>query len=72
MKLTVKVRPNSKVEKIVELEGGVLEVYVSAPAGEGKANAAVIKAVAKHYDVAPSLVRILRGHKAKNKVMEVV
>jgi uncharacterized protein (TIGR00251 family) len=46
-------------------------VTVTAPAREGRANAAVVKAVADFLNVAPSQVRIVRGLTSRHKVLEI-
>jgi len=47
-------------------------VSVKEPAVGGKANRAIERALAEHFDVAPSRVRIVAGHVARDKVVEVV
>jgi uncharacterized protein YggU (UPF0235/DUF167 family) len=44
---------------------------VKEPPAEGKANHAVLRAVAEYYRVAPSDVRILSGHTSRRKLLEV-
>jgi len=70
MKIQVKVTPNSKTE-VVKQEGDIFLVRVKEPPKEGRANAAVVKAVAKHFGVPASSVRIVSGHTSRNKVVEV-
>lgn len=48
-----------------------LAVYVTAPADKNKANEALIRLLAKHFDVAPSRVVIIRGHTSRHKVIEI-
>ncbi|MDA7920885.1 DUF167 domain-containing protein [Verrucomicrobiales bacterium] len=59
--LRVKVKPSSKRPGISELEDGILKVRVKAPPMEGKANAEVIKALAKHLGVKRSQLKIKTG-----------
>lgn len=68
--MNVRVKPGAKVEKVVQSNTG-LTVYCHARAYDGEANAAVIKLVAKHLGVAKSRVRIVRGAKGRDKVLEV-
>jgi uncharacterized protein (TIGR00251 family) len=70
MKIQVKVKPSSKTEDISR-EGYSFIVKVKEPPREGKANQAVIKLLAEHFDVPQSQVRILSGFKNRNKVIEV-
>ena len=71
MKVLVKVKPSSKVEEIVR-EGDIFVVKVHEPPREGKANQAVIKLLAQHFEVPRSQIRILSGFKSKNKIIELV
>jgi len=71
VKIQVKVKANSKTEEISQ-EGDKLIVKVKEPPREGRANQAVIKLLAEHFEVPQSQVRILSGFKSKNKTIEVV
>ena len=80
----VKAKPNAKqesVERITQatlgLDNGKLEmveyrVSVKEPPVGGKANEAVVRALAKYFDVAPSLVSLISGATAKRKVFEIM
>ena len=70
MKIHVKVKPNSRTEEVSQ-ESDSFIVKVKEPPREGKANQAVIKLLAEHFDVPQSQVRILSGFKGRNKVIEV-
>jgi hypothetical protein len=70
MKIQVKVKPNSRTEE-VSREGDSFIIKVKEPPKEGKANQAVIKLLAEHFDVPQSQVRILSGFRSRNKVIEV-
>lgn len=71
MKISVTVKPNAKRTEVKSLSDGSLRVLVSAPPTEGKANTAVIKALAEHFSVPQSAVTIVRGARGKKKVIEV-
>ncbi len=64
-----------KVEKIdppIGEAGEVhLQVSVKEPPIAGRANMAIIKAVAGHLGVAPSRVRIISGFTSKQKILEI-
>lgn len=70
MLLTVTVKPKSKKPFVTELLNGAFVVAVNAPPREGKANAAVIKALAAHLHVAPSHLTIVQGHTSRQKVIQ--
>ena len=72
MKLSVHLKPNSRHrEEVVANDDGSLTVYTKAPAIEGRANTAAAKLLAKHFGVAPSKVKLVRGATSKYKVFEV-
>jgi uncharacterized protein (TIGR00251 family) len=69
-KIQVKVTPRAKQNKIV-VKDNVYKVYVTAPAIEGRANEAAVEALAEYFGVSRSRVRITRGDKAREKVVEI-
>ena len=72
MKVSVRIKPNSRHrEEVVKNADDTLTVYVKAPAIEGRANAAAIKLLAKHFKVAPSKVKLVRGATSKYKIFEI-
>ena len=72
MKISAKIKPNSRYrEEVVANDDGSLVVYTKAPAVEGRANLAAVKLVAKHYGVALSRVKLVRGATSRNKVFEI-
>ncbi|RJR15027.1 DUF167 domain-containing protein [Candidatus Microgenomates bacterium] len=72
MKITVIAHPNSKKPRIEKDLLGAFHVYVSAPPLEGKANQAVIEALATYFQVKKNQVFILSGHKRKEKLVEII
>ena len=72
MKISIHLKPNSRHrEEVVANDDGSLTVYTKAPAIEGRANPAAVKLLAKHFGVASSKVKLLRGASSKYKVFEV-
>ena len=72
MKISVHLKPNSRHrEEVVMNDDGSLTIYTKAPAIEGRANAAAAKLLAKHFGVAPSRVKLLRGATSKYKVFNI-
>ena len=72
MKISVHIKPNSRHrEEVVENDDDTLTVYIKAPAIEGRANAAAIKLLAKHFKVSPSKVKLVRGATSKYKIFEI-
>ena len=67
----MKVVPRAKRPGVERLANGTWRVAVSAPAEGGKANTAVIEALAKKWDVPKSSVRIARGLTGRSKEVEI-
>ncbi|MBP5364096.1 MAG: DUF167 domain-containing protein [Alphaproteobacteria bacterium] len=70
MIVNVRVIPRARVQKIVA-DGDTLRVYTNATPTDGEANTAVIKMLAKHYDVPKSRIAIVRGATSHDKVIEI-
>ena len=71
MQKRVKVKPNSKQQKIEELADGSLNVHLKSPPVDGKANEELIKLLAKNFDVSKSSIRIKSGTTSRQKVIEI-
>lgn len=71
MKLFITVKPRAKEEAVERLDDTHFVVRVRAPSQEGKANRALIRALAKHFAVAPSRVEILSGSSSRKKVVSI-
>lgn len=71
MKISAHLKPNSRHREEVVINGdGTYIIYTKAPAIEGRANAAAVKLLAKHFGVAPSKVKLVRGASSRYKVFE--
>lgn len=71
MRVVVRVKPGSTKGPLVEqTEEGVV-LYVKEKAVDGAANDGVIKLIAEHFGVAKSHVRVVRGHTARIKQIEI-
>jgi uncharacterized protein len=71
MKITVKVKPNSKQQKIEETEQGNLIIFLKSPPIDGKTNKELIEIIAKKYRVPKTKVLIKSGLNSKNKILEI-
>jgi len=65
MKIFVKVKASAKTEKIKKVDKNHYEVTVKEAPEKGRANAAVVKILAKHFKVAKSMVEIKAGYTSK-------
>lgn len=70
-RIRVNVIPRAKTRGIEPLPDGGLRVRVSEPAEDGRANAAVINALAEHFDVPKRAVTIVRGASSRQKLIEI-
>jgi uncharacterized protein (TIGR00251 family) len=71
MRVTVRVVPRARRTGVEPLADGGFRVAVTAPAHEGRANDAVIDALAAYFRVPRSNVRIVLGRTARRKVVEI-
>lgn len=71
MKIQVKVKPNSKQQKIQEADDGSWVIFLKSPPINGKANQELIEILAKKYRVPKSNVSIASGLSSKNKWVEI-
>lgn len=70
MKFNVRVVVNAKRDEISK-DGETFKAYLNAPAVEGKANKALVKALADYFSVKKSRINIIKGEKSRNKVVEI-
>jgi uncharacterized protein (TIGR00251 family) len=66
--LAVRVQPGASTDAILGWQGRALRVRVSAPAREGRANAAVARLLAEALGVPPSTVELARGAAGRDKL----
>lgn len=69
--LSVRLTPRAAREQVTLLGDGSLAVRVSAPPVEGRANAALERAVAGALRIAPSRVSLVRGARSRDKAVRV-
>lgn len=71
MKIKLKVKPNSREQKVEVLPDGSFKVQVKSIADKGKANEEIVKILAKYFDVSRANIRIILGHDSPNKLVEI-
>ncbi|RAJ97433.1 hypothetical protein LX87_02333 [Larkinella arboricola] len=71
MVLYVKVKPGSKVDKLLYDASGQLNAKIRAPAQDGKANAYLVEYLARQFGIAKSSVEIISGFTNPHKKLEV-
>ena len=67
--LTVRAHPGSRTIKVEKLGEGEYKVHVLAPPEKGEANREVVPALADHFDLPPSRLRIVRGERSRIKLV---
>ena len=71
MKISVKVKPNARQEKIERINESHFLIRVKEKPQEGKANKAVIKVLAEYFGVPQSQIVLLKGQSSKEKTFEI-
>ncbi|HQL65122.1 MAG TPA: DUF167 domain-containing protein [bacterium] len=71
MRINIKVKVFASEEKVVQSEKGDITVYVKEPPSEGRANDAVIRILSGYFKVPKSTIRIISGHRSRNKIIEI-
>ena len=71
MHITVVAKPKKKLEKVVQINSDTYAVSVKEPPIDGRANAAIVKSLAKYFSISSSQITILSGHTSNIKVFEV-
>jgi hypothetical protein len=69
-KFLVLVKPGSSQEKIIKTGESELTVFLRAKAHDSEANNALIKLLAKHFDVPKTSIQITHGLKSRHKTIE--
>lgn len=71
VRFRVKVQARARREEIAGVHAGVLRLRVTAPALEGRANAAVLALLAGQLRVSKSSIKIIAGERSPHKAVEV-
>ena len=72
MRITVQAKPGAREERVEKADDTHYAVSVKEPPVEGRANAAIVRALAEHFKVAPSRVRIISGYTSRQKAIEII
>ncbi len=62
---------SSKNEIVGPLSDGSYKIYLTAPPVDGEANKKLLTLLSKKFRVAKSLITIVKGKNARNKVVEI-
>ena len=69
-RIKVKVIPNAKKNEVLKQEEK-FKIYITASPVSGKANKALIKLLAVYFKVKKNCVKIVKGEKGREKVIEI-
>ena len=69
--LSCQIQPKSSRDEIVGLHAESVKIRITAPPVDGKANAHLIKFLAKAFGVSRSAVTIVSGETGKKKVVRI-
>lgn len=71
MKIFVTAKPSAKESKVERIDNANFVVSVKEPPVQGKANAAIFKALAEHFHVSLARVRLISGLTSRQKIFEI-
>jgi len=71
MLIKIKVFPGSKKSEIIKKKSDSFDVKIKEKAEEGKANKATIDALSSFLKVPSGKVRIIKGFRRRNKIIEI-
>jgi uncharacterized protein (TIGR00251 family) len=69
-RLRLRVSPGATRSAVVGRHGEAWKVRVAAPPEGGRANDAVVRLLAETLSVSPDAVRLVSGHGARDKIVE--
>ena len=69
--LELRVQPGARRSEVVGELGDTLKVRVAAPANDGKANAELVRLLARQLDVPRRAVEVVRGAHSRTKTVRV-
>ena len=72
MRISVKIRPNSKVVSVDKTADREFLVKVKSPPKEGRANAELVEVLSCHFGVPKSRITIVRGEGSRNKIIDII
>ncbi len=71
MKIKIKAKANSKVQSVEKIDDTNFIVSVRESPIDGKANKAIMKALAKYFGVSSINIKIISGRASKQKIIEI-
>ena len=72
MLINVHVTANTKEARVIKLDETNFEARVDERAEDGQANKRLLEILSSYFNVPKSRIRIVRGSKSRDKVIEVI
>jgi len=72
MLIHVKIKPDSKEDKIVQKNETSFIVHVKEPAEDNRANKRMIELLADKFGIVKSKVKIITGHHAPSRILDIL
>lgn len=71
MRIFIKAKPGSKEESVEKIDEDHFIVAVKETPVQGKANKAIIQALARYFGVSSGMVKIVSGFVSRQKIVEI-
>ncbi|MBS3072919.1 DUF167 domain-containing protein [Candidatus Pacearchaeota archaeon] len=71
MIIEIKVKPRSGKQEIVKIKDNKYSAFLKSEAKENKANIELINLVAQYFNTKYNNIKIKRGLRSKNKILEI-
>jgi len=71
LRVYLKVQPSSSKRELVFRDDGTVKAYLNSAPENNKANKELVKYLAEILGISKGSVKIIKGHKTKNKVVEI-
>ena len=72
IQIRVRASPRSAKDLVEGIEGDYIKIRLRAIPEKGKANEAIIKILAKFFDIAPTKISIISGQTSRIKTVEII
>ena len=71
MKIAVRAKPGAQENNVEKIDDGHYVVSVTEPPIQGRANRAIVIALADYFNAAPSSIRLISGFTSREKLFEI-
>lgn len=71
MRITLTVKPRSSKKEVIKISETEYQVKLTASPVDGEANEQLIKILSEYFDVAKSLIVIVKGKTSKKKIVKI-